>query len=190
MSADLPSLTWNEHCWEGEIVLPSWCGFQTRRGPYAAVSSDAPSDGAVRIRFDTGDAGSVPPAAAQVAAYRWLIEHDAEVTAAILDTVFANYPQFRADYVDGYEAEDAQVAAQSAPPLEHPEQLRMVMGLYAVFFLPVAKDGVGYVGFEFGCVWEEEHGLGVMTHKDRVIDIGGAYSAFTGHRAQEDAASG
>lgn len=188
MNPELPPLKWDGYCWEGEVVLPSWRGFQTRRGPYAAISSDEPSDGSARVRFDTGGAGQVPPTEAQVAAFRWLAENDAVVTAAILDAVFAQYPRFREEFIDAVEDEDAQAAAQEAPPLDRPEQLRMVTGLAWVIFLPVEKGGVGYAGFEFGCVWEEEHGLGVMTHKDRVIDVGGAYSAFVPHRAVEDAA--
>ena len=188
MNAELPPLKWDGYCWEGEIVLASWRGFQTRRGLYAGISSERPSDGSARVRFDTGDAERVPPTVAQIAAFQWLVEHETEVTAAILNAVFAQYPVFRTEYIDCYEAEDAQIAAQNALPLERPEQLRMVMGLSGVFVLPVVKDSLGYVGFELRCVWEEEHGLGVMTHKDRVIDIGGAYSAFVPHRAREDAA--
>jgi hypothetical protein len=31
---------------------------------------------------------------------------------------------------------------------------------------------------EFGCTWDKEHGLGVMTHQTLVIEIGGADTAF------------
>jgi hypothetical protein len=186
MNPELPALKWDGYCWEGEIVLPSWRGFQTRRGPYAAMSSDDPSDGTSLIRFDTDGLGHVPPTEAQIATYRWLIEHEAEVASTVLNAVFVEYPRLSAEYIDAYDAEDAQIAAQRALPLERPEQLRLVMGLYAVFILPVAKDGVGYGGFEFGCVWEEEHGLGVLTHKARVVEVGHADTAFDGRRAQRD----
>jgi hypothetical protein len=42
----------------------------------------------------------------------------------------------------------------------------------------VSKDGFAYVGYEFGCTWDDEHGLGFMTHKDRIIDFGGADTSF------------
>jgi hypothetical protein len=185
VNADLPALTWDSYCWQGEIVLPSWRGFQSRRGPYAAVSSDDPSDGSATLRFDTDGAGRVPPTAAQVAAYRWLVEREAEVAGAVLNAIFTQYPRFREEYIEAYDGEDAQAAAQEAPPLERPEQLKVLMGLYAVTVLPLPKDGVGYVGFEFGCVWES-HGLGVLTHKNRVVEIGQADTAFDGNRAEED----
>jgi hypothetical protein len=187
MNPELPPLEWDDYCWEAEIVLPSWRRFQTRRGAYASVSSPDPSDGSTRIRFDTDGAGRVPPTEAQIAAYRWLIQHEAEVAAAVLNAIFAEYPRFRAEYIGDYDDEDAQAAQQSAPPLDRAEQLKELIGLYAVFILPLPKDGVGYTGFEFGCVWEEEHGLGVLVHKNRVVEIGHADTAFDGNRAEEDA---
>jgi hypothetical protein len=41
-------------------------------------------------------------------------------------------------------------------------------------------------GFGFGCVWEQEHGLGVMTHRDRVVDLSGtpAYLGDSGNAIQ------
>lgn len=44
--------------------------------------------------------------------------------------------------------------------------------------LAISKDGFAYVGFELGCSWDEEHGLGVLTHKDHVVKIGEAETAF------------
>lgn len=48
------------------------------------------------------------------------------------------------------------------------------------------KDGYAYVGYEFGCTWDEEHGLGFMTYKDRIVDFGGADSAFLTWVARKD----
>jgi len=41
------------------------------------------------------------------------------------------------------------------------------------------KDGFTHVGFGFTCKWDEEHALGVLTHKGRVIDVGSVDRAFT-----------
>lgn len=188
MNPELPALSWDDCFWEGELLLPSWRGFQSRRGPYGAISSDVPSDGCIRIRFIPDKVEKVAPTAEQVAAYKWLVEHETTIATTVQRAVFVSYPQFREDYIDAYDGEDAQIAAQSAPTLDQPEELRFVMGVYALFVLPISKDGVGYIGFECGCVWDEEHGLGVMTYKDRVIDIGDASTAFNFHRAREDAA--
>ena len=34
------------------------------------------------------------------------------------------------------------------------------------------------IGFQFSCSWDMEHGLGVMTRKDKVVKIGEAEVAF------------
>jgi hypothetical protein len=55
-----------------------------------------------------------------------------------------------------------------------------------VHILPVERDGLGYIGFELGCSWDEEHGVGVMLHGGRIIDIGSADTAFLSWIAERD----
>jgi hypothetical protein len=186
MNLELPPLKWDGYSWEGEVVLPSWRGFHTPRGRARREKNPGPPEGTVRIRFKS--AGNQPPTEAQVVAYRWLIEHEAESAGELLSAVFTEYPRFREEFIDAYDDEDAQSAAQTAPPLEAPEQLSALMEPYCVFVLPVEKDGVAYVGLEFKCVWEAEHGLGVLTHKGRVVEVGPAPTAFDGRLARKDAA--
>jgi hypothetical protein len=54
----------------------------------------------------------------------------------------------------------------------------------------VQKDGIPYVGFEFACTWDEEHGLGVLMHGTRTVEIGGADTAFLLWLAEVDAEKG
>jgi hypothetical protein len=44
--------------------------------------------------------------------------------------------------------------------------------------LNVVSDGAACVGFEFGRVWDEEHGAGVMTHLGGMIATGEADCSF------------
>jgi len=53
-----------------------------------------------------------------------------------------------------------------------------VMGLHDVHILASARDGFAYVGYEFGCNWDDEDGFGVLSHLDRVIEHGPARVAF------------
>jgi hypothetical protein len=69
-------------------------------------------------------------------------------------------------------------ADQQMPELRESSELKRLIGLSTVHISDVEKEGVAYVGFEFGCTWEEEHGLGVMTHRDRIIEVGDAETAF------------
>ena len=49
------------------------------------------------------------------------------------------------------------------------------------------KDGLPCFGYEFGCTWDGEHGLGVLMHGKRVVEVGGADTAFTLWIAKRDA---
>lgn len=184
-----PPLNWDDGDWTAETMLPEWAGFQARRGWYNAVSATGPSDGSARLRVVRVGSPQSPPRAEQTAAYEFLSNCGAATRDAILAAVFAEYPTFRADYLDCFDEDGENFAdiAAGVPELTAPDRLRALMGLGNVFVLDVARDGVAYVGFEFGCEWESEHGLGVLMHKDRVIEIGQAPTAFDGHAAKRDA---
>ena len=62
--------------------------------------------------------------------------------------------------------------------VNEPDDLRPLIGLSSVHVLDVFHDGAACVGFEFGCVWDEEHGAGVMTHLGQVIATGQADCSF------------
>jgi len=52
--------------------------------------------------------------------------------------------------------------------------------------MPDDKDNFAYTGFELGCDWDEEHGIGVMMHKKRVVVIGQVYISFNPWVTTED----
>ncbi len=47
-------------------------------------------------------------------------------------------------------------------------------------------EGEAYVGYQFACGWDDEHELGVMTHRGRVVSIGGGDTAFLSWIAKRD----
>ena len=176
-----PPLQWNEGGWAGNVILPSWAGCpyyltdeaKSKVGPDSdPVSSNVKSDGSARLLVapEDEDARS-PPLPEQVRAFQWLLDNEAAIAASILRSLFAAYPGWR----NSYERNDAEWAAEVIPEIDKAEQLRTLIALSNVFILSVARDGIAYIGFHFGCTWEEEHcGFGVMTHRDRVVEIGDA----------------
>ena len=56
----------------------------------------------------------------------------------------------------------------------------------AVNVHPIQHQGLPYAGFEFGCTWDDEHGLGVLMHGTRVVKIGGADTAILLWLAKQD----
>lgn len=178
-----PPLEWEDgYAWTGTIVLDAWAGFQSRRGPYGSLSAATASDGAAALNVMTPNDEKTPPSPAQAAACQYLRDHQEEIRDAVLQAVFAKYPDLQELY--GYEGDEA---SEYLPDIERPEQLRALIGLSNVHIFATAKDGMVYVGLEFGCTWDSEHGLGAMTHTSRVVEIGGADTAILEWIATADA---
>lgn len=170
-----PPLKWNLYFWVGKVVLPSWAGFQARRGAYGAVSSNKPSDGTARLSISPlDDRARTPPMVEQVAAFRHLMDNEEAIAAAVAQALVEYCP---GDAYDGDEEELWEVS--------EPNDLRPLVGLGTVHVLNVVRDGMACIGFEFGCVWDEEHGAGVMTHGGKVIATGQADCSFEAWTAED-----
>lgn len=178
-----PPLQWNNYAWSGEVVLPSWAGFQPRRGSYGSVSAEAKSDGTVSLSVAPEDLNlPTHPNPEQSRAFQLLLDSEATVSESVLNAIYSNYSGMRRSY--GYDEEEAK---EIMPEIKSAKQLRRLIGLSSIHILDVAKDGIAYIGFEFGCTWDEEHGLGVMTHRERVVEVGGADTSFLEWIAENDA---
>jgi hypothetical protein len=170
--------------WTTTAQLPSWVGYQARNGPYGSISSDSPSDGVVKIYAPEGREKS-PPTEQEQASVHWLLDHEAEVASAVLEGLLAEYPRLQQVY-------DYQGAERETymPDVSSREDFRRLIGLHIVHIHQLQKEGVPYVGYEFGCTWDGEHGLGVLKHGTRVVEVGDADTAFTLWIAEEDAREG
>ena len=175
-----PRLRW-EHLWQGEIVLPAWAGFQSRQGAYGGRDALGPSDGRVRLSVDTGSQD--PPSKEQARAFSTLVDDQEGVRDAVLLGLFKQYPEWRAEWKELLDDDEFE---EVMPPVGDPMGLRTVLGLHSVHVLPVSWDGMAYTGFELGCGWDEEQGLGVMMHGRRVVEVGNADCSFYEWKAEAD----
>ena len=167
---------------EGPINLPCWNGFQSSQ-----LSSDTPggphaSDGHARLTLG-GDMISGHPAIQPIHsnAYQYLLKHQHHIQEQILIALLAEYKRLQDIY-----CYNEKLAAALMPNVNEVQQFKKLIGLSAVHLLNVSKDDIAYVGYEFGCTWDREFGLGVMTHKDRIIEIGDASTAFLTWIADRD----
>jgi len=69
-----------------------------------------------------------------------------------------------------------------SPKLESPEGLKRLICLHELYFegspCEEPQGGFARIGWSFACTWDEEHGLGVRTHKDIVEEVGTDDAAF------------
>ena len=178
----LPPLRWSGHAWEGEHVFPAWSGFQSRRGAYGSRDSRSASDGRATVRVASPSA-TTQPLAEQVAAFAQFIQEQDAVRDALLDALLPRYENWREDWAS---AMDAREFKKVMPAVSSPSAFRRLIGLSYLHILEESFQGIAYVGFECGCTWDTEHGLGFMTHGQRVVDVGGADTAFLEWIAERD----
>jgi hypothetical protein len=174
-SPPFPLLTWTKYkCWEGEAVLAAWSGFQSRKGPYGAVDRDDPADGSAGLIVKTNSTdGQLTQY--QSKAFQFQLDHGPEVVASVLNALLPYYRGLRVDWASFIEPERM---AEAMPEVSCSEDFRSLIGLSQIHVHPYFKDDLGYVGLEFGCTWDEEHGFGVMLHGARVVSIGDAAVSF------------
>src|SRR5215471_16503392 len=139
----------NNRRWTAKVLLPSWKGFQSRRGPYGSQDSDTPSDGIVPIVFAPEGRGTEPLTDSEIDSVRWVIEHEASIAKALLSSLLEEYPALQEEY--GYSAKEK---AEIMPDINSADDLRKLIGLVSVNVHQVQKDGIPYAGFEFGCRWD------------------------------------
>jgi hypothetical protein len=171
--------------WTATVLLPSWRGFQSRQGAYGSQDSNLDSDGVVRIVFAPEGRGNEPLTDSEMAAINWVITHEVSISTALLLALLKEYPALQEQY--GYSGEEKTTLM---PDITSVEELRPLIGLSSINVHPVQRDQIPYVGFEFGCTWDEESGLGVLMHGTRTIKIGGADTAILQWIAEEDARKG
>ena len=141
--------------WEGEIDLDCGGGAALSVTPYHPEASRQPET-------------------FQAEAMTFHLSRGREVTLAVLTALLPYYQGLRPRYLDflGDEADALMPEVQTA------DELRPLIDLRHVHIHPWSRDGIGYVGLQFGSTWDVEHGLGLMMHLDRVVDIGGADVSF------------
>jgi hypothetical protein len=151
-----PLMSWGDYdLWEGEIDLDCGGGAALSVTPYDPEASRQPE-------------------AFQCEAMAFHLARGSNVTLAVLAALLPYYQKMRPRYLNflGEQANRLMPEAQAA------DELRSLIDLRHVHIHPWSRDGIGYVGLQFGCTWDVEHGLGFMMHLDRVVQTGGADVSF------------
>lgn len=181
--SESPQFVWNDFCWETEVNLPAFAGFQERKGPYGAISSDSPSNGDVTISLSEEGRDDSPATEDEKKFVGWFIDNSSNVISSFLNIMLQAYPEIKSGYIEEYGDE----VIDLFPQIDYAEDMKTVMGLVTIHIHNIAKDGIPIIGLEFGCNWEDEHGLGVLFWKDRILDIGHADTSFVNWIAKESA---
>lgn len=160
--------------YECELILSSWSGFQSRQGFYTSKDSNEVSNGLVRVFVNGKEVDNVKVTTVeQVNAVKYLLDNSDKIRDSILTGVLNKIPELEEIY-------------DLIPEIHKIEDFRNFIGLGNIHLMSSDKDNIAYIGFELGCDWDDEHGIGLMMHKDRVIAIGLADTAFDSWVTFED----
>lgn len=118
--------------------------------------------------FTVADPTGAGPAPEQAAAFRHLIDHEAEVCQAVLEALHRSYQQY-------YEDERWRRICD-LPEITSPAGVTAAAHLCDVRVCRESAEGVAHLLFEVDCDWEQEHGLCVVYRKD----TGGDWTTFDG----------
>ena len=175
---------WSDFFWTSSVQLEAWRGYQTRRGPYAIQDVVTPTDGFVKIVISPEGRDACPLSDSEIATAEWAIAHQAEMQQSFLAALLKYYGGLRPKLLPFLSRHGDPT---SMPRVETKDGFRDLIGPSTLNIHPVQKNGLPYIGLELGCSWDIEHGLGVLFHGARVVEIGGADTAILLWIAEKDA---
>lgn len=117
----------------------------------------------------------------QQKALEYLKENQEQILKSFLKSLLERYPTLQKAY--DFNEEDK---PYFMPDIKVIEDFSVLLTSCACYIMNVYKDDFPYFGFSFGCPWDNEHGLGVMMYKDRVLKIDDEEIAYSTHTAEND----
>lgn len=161
--------------YDGWINLSAWKGFEIRNGFYGSKDSDKKSDGTIKAHIIGESVDYVYVLSqSQFNAIKFLKENSEKVRDSLLNGLLADYSNTKDIYED------------LMPEINTIADYKDNLGVAFIHVMDSDKDNHAYIGFELGCSWDDEHGVGVMMHKDRVVKIGLAEESFNHWNCYED----
>jgi hypothetical protein len=136
----------------------------------------------IDVVFAPEGRGIEPLNESEIASIEWAIANEALMSQSLLASLIEQYPSLQEQY-DYPEPERSELM----PSVGTVQDFRELIGLHSLNVHVLQKDGIPYVGFELGCTWDDEHGLGVLMHGTRVVEIAGADTAILLWIAEADA---
>lgn len=163
------------------VRLEEWADYAERRGLAANLKGDEP--GNAELVFAPEGREDAPIGDEEFGLVEWFWNHRPAVQHAAIDGLLREYPKLQ-DSMREFLGTDFD---EVMPNVSTAEGFKDLIGIGSVYIHRVVAGGVPYVGLLFGCTWDREHGLGVLMHGTRVVEVGGADTAFLLWKAERDA---
>ena len=114
----------------------------------------------------------------QINTMNYVLNNQEVVVDSLLDSIWKKWKEIYEDFsIDD---------DKDFPNIIKKNDLKKVISIRTIYIQPLHKNDFAYYGLEGNCMWDEEHGLGFISHKDRIIEFGGAEEADAGGSETND----
>jgi len=131
-----------------------------RQFPHLPCNNSEPADVTILATPDQ-------PSEAQTKALQGFLENEQATCESMLDATL-RWCRYTYDEQPGFSYFRL---IEQEPPRDVDELCGMVDFSFA-FVMPLEHCGVALIGFGFGCDWDDEHGLGIVTHDGKTLHVG------------------
>ncbi|HEX8637846.1 MAG TPA: hypothetical protein VF692_07290, partial [Pyrinomonadaceae bacterium] len=145
---------------EARIVLEAWDGYLYKH----RENGKEITDGKIRLDFGGYNGDKSINWQAEINAYNHLLENQYEIRDSIIRSLIEKFDWLKETY-DWDQDDDV------TPDAKVDFDFKGFIGPLSVSFDEESKDDIAYLEWHFQCEWDEEHGLAVITHQERVIDL-------------------
>ena len=156
---------------KGFVELPCWTDYFLAEEPNYLIRTRTVKNGRIELWVDgeikANDTFCVEPE--QINSYFYLLEHQDQIKTSIVQKLKQTLPHLLENDYASWDHEEGGFPKPSELPPEF--DFKKYMGPSSITLVEDKKEEVAYINWHFQCLWDPEHGFGVITHKDRVIDI-------------------
>ena len=163
----IPNVEFVNGIWRGKIQLESWSDFFN-------------DDKSIDLNVG-GDLKIEKLEEKHKLTYEYIVSNQKNLLYQILKKLMEKYPEWQEEY--GYDENELK---EFMPNISDINGFKSILIPKRIYILNVENEGVAYMGFHFMCSWDEEHGFGIMMHKERIINMGYSECAFLTWIAEED----
>lgn len=178
------SFTWDSFFWIASVKHPSWAGFLVAGGNAPDPTATITSDGSLKICYAPEGRDESPLKPEERASVQWVVDHLSEICEAALASLLHAYPRIREEYASLLGESDLLAIL---PPVTRTEDLKPLLEVTDINVHQVAVGGIPFVGVCFNCAWDPEHGVGILLHGTRAVEIGDTSTASMLWVAEEHA---
>jgi len=145
---------------EARIVLEAWDGYLYKH----RENGKEITDGKVKLYFDCYRGNNTEDCQEEINAYRHLLENQYEIRDSIIRSLIEKFDWLKQTY--DWDQDDC-----FTPETKADFDFKRFIGPLSVSFVEESKNDISYLEWHFLCAWDEEHGLAVTTHQEKVIDL-------------------